>query len=465
MEDMINRRSRARWAGNDIVLRAGSIGLVTETGAYKIGDGVTPWSDLPYAPGGPFPTPATPTDPLVNYVPYDKLTLLAAAQPILMAKDTITRNSDGAAISYAVAWPDGARGVYTGVASTAKPAFIESYKITHILNGYSTTYTQPAMTLNANGFVTNRPQITVAETGIVISNIGTPTLALKTRGATELVLTVGTVVGALLYEQQSKTTAAVAWGTATQVAPGDITVSGLLSGSSFQFRVRAVNADGPGNWSTPVTGTTIQPITDVQLVATPGDAVVSLEGSALGSTSLQLQRGTTGTGPWSDLGSPSTNGTILLEDTGRLNSTQYFYRLIATNPDGTVTGPVKAATPIGSFVAMTLLRSRNIVNALTGTYPIIRYREPNRKKVVIRNLTTGDPAVAGSGGKTLQINYSTQTNNQGTQPNDSSTWINVPPGSEFVDKSGNINKIYARPAPTNANTGSMQIEVYTEVNA
>lgn len=42
------RADAARWALKNPVLRAGEPGLEIDTNDLKIGDGVTPWNDLPY---------------------------------------------------------------------------------------------------------------------------------------------------------------------------------------------------------------------------------------------------------------------------------------------------------------------------------------------------------------------------------------------------------------------------------
>ena len=75
----------------------------------------------------------------------------------------ITRNLDGAATAAAVQWPDGATGAYAATTmSTAFPGAVDAYTVTHILNGQTLTATQPAVTRNADGAVTVRPDITVA---------------------------------------------------------------------------------------------------------------------------------------------------------------------------------------------------------------------------------------------------------------------------------------------------------------
>jgi len=75
---------------------------------------------------------------------------------------TITRDSNGAATSASVIWPDGTPGTYT--ATTVSSTFlgaVDAYTVTY---GSPTrvTYTQSAVTRDASGAVTIRPAITVA---------------------------------------------------------------------------------------------------------------------------------------------------------------------------------------------------------------------------------------------------------------------------------------------------------------
>jgi hypothetical protein len=42
------RGTAARWAELNLVLLAGEPGFVTDENRFKVGDGITPWNDLPY---------------------------------------------------------------------------------------------------------------------------------------------------------------------------------------------------------------------------------------------------------------------------------------------------------------------------------------------------------------------------------------------------------------------------------
>jgi hypothetical protein len=66
--------------------------------------------------------------------------------------------TDGAPTSAAIVWPDGVIGAYTGTPSATFPGSIDAYTLTH----GATTYTQPAVTRDASGNITNQPAIVLS---------------------------------------------------------------------------------------------------------------------------------------------------------------------------------------------------------------------------------------------------------------------------------------------------------------
>jgi hypothetical protein len=66
--------------------------------------------------------------------------------------------TNGAVTSAAIVWSDGVTGVYAGTASTAFPGSIDSYTLTH----GTTTYTQPTVTRDTAGNITNQPAIVLS---------------------------------------------------------------------------------------------------------------------------------------------------------------------------------------------------------------------------------------------------------------------------------------------------------------
>lgn len=85
-----------------------------------------------------------------------------ASYPELLISGSITRAASGAALAASVTWPDGATGAYAGTESTTISGAVDSYTVTHVLGGILHTYTQPKLTRNSEGVVTERPAITVA---------------------------------------------------------------------------------------------------------------------------------------------------------------------------------------------------------------------------------------------------------------------------------------------------------------
>jgi len=83
--------------------------------------------------------------------------LQLARTPEVLFSGPITLTA-GAPTSASVVWPDGTAGTYTGTPSPTFPGTIDSYTITH----GTTTYTQPAVTRDTDGNITNQPAIVVS---------------------------------------------------------------------------------------------------------------------------------------------------------------------------------------------------------------------------------------------------------------------------------------------------------------
>ena len=91
---------------------------------------------------------------LINYAAGDLEALIVG---------TINRNGNGAITTADVVWPDGTPGVYTSlVFSSSFPGFVDSYKVTYVTDAVTRTVTQPIVTRDAGGAVTNRPEMVVS---------------------------------------------------------------------------------------------------------------------------------------------------------------------------------------------------------------------------------------------------------------------------------------------------------------
>lgn len=91
----------------------------------------------------------------------DAAMVALARNPEALFAGPVTRNTDGAPTSAVVQWPDGVGGTYSGTASTTFAGSIDAYTITRTLAA-TVTYTQPAVTRDTAGNITNRPAITVS---------------------------------------------------------------------------------------------------------------------------------------------------------------------------------------------------------------------------------------------------------------------------------------------------------------
>lgn len=88
------------------------------------------------------------------------LLLQFGATPAALFSGAVTL-SNGAPVSASVKWPDGTVGVYSGTESTEFPGAIDGYTITYA--GIPTlTVTQPGVTRDAEGYVTNSPALTIS---------------------------------------------------------------------------------------------------------------------------------------------------------------------------------------------------------------------------------------------------------------------------------------------------------------
>lgn len=90
-------------------------------------------------------------------VPEADFRKVLARNPLLIVNGAITRDGNGAATSFAVQWPDGTAGTYTGTPSATFPGSVDSWTVTY----GATTYTQPTLTRDGNGLVTDQPLIQV----------------------------------------------------------------------------------------------------------------------------------------------------------------------------------------------------------------------------------------------------------------------------------------------------------------
>lgn len=71
----------------------------------------------------------------------------------------ITPDSDKVISSATVKWPDGSSGTFTRTSKNATWVAVDAYTITHVDSGQIVT--QPAVTRDSSGTITNKPELTV----------------------------------------------------------------------------------------------------------------------------------------------------------------------------------------------------------------------------------------------------------------------------------------------------------------
>ncbi len=138
------------------------------------------------------------------------------------------------------------------------------------------------------------------------------------------------VSGATFYELQRATSSAGPWtGLGQRTSP--TTDTGLSSGTTYWYQVRACNAADCSGWSAAGSGATSLAPPATPSAPTVGSATSSsltVSWSAVsGATFYELQRATNSAGPWTGLGQRTSPTT----DTGLSSSTTYWYQVRACN--------------------------------------------------------------------------------------------------------------------------------------
>ena len=258
------------------------------------------------------------------------------------------------AIQYKIAsasqWSTFADGTSTGTTAT----------VPGLTNG--TTYQFRISTVNSAGNST--PSVVASATPILpITVPGAPTGLTATSGNAQVSLSwtapAGTGGSAITdYAIQYKIASASQWSTfADGTSTGTTaTVPGLTNGTTYQFRISAVNSAGNSTPSVVASATPILPITvpgaPTGLTATSGNAQVSLSwtapagtgGSAI--TDYAIQYKIASASQWSTFADGTSTGTTATVP-GLANGTEYQFRISTVNSAGSSTPSVVAsATPI-----------------------------------------------------------------------------------------------------------------------
>ncbi len=120
--------------------------------------------------------------------------------------------------------------------------------------------------------------------------------------------------------------------TTTLVGAPSYQNTGLLDGTTYYYRVRAYNAYGNGAYSSVVSNTTtFIPPTGLDATAVSASQInLSWTDNSSGESGYKIERATAAAGPYSVVGTTSSNATIY-QDTGLLDGTKYYYQVRAFN--------------------------------------------------------------------------------------------------------------------------------------
>ena len=288
---------------------------------------------------GPTPEPGAPTD--LTPTSGDRQVTLNWNAPSTLGASAIT--------SYEYQYRTTSSGTFdntwTNVPGTETTATVSS------LLG-ATSYTFRVRAVNAQGTGTASEEIEAIAYDGPTPEPGAPTDLTPTSGDRQVTLNwnAPSTVGASVithYEYQYETTSGTFDNTWINV-PGigtTATVSSLLGATSYTFRVRAVNAQGPGTASTEMEaiaydGPTPEPGAPPRLRATSGDHQVTLnwEASSLGASSItryEYQYSTT-SGTFGDTWTEVSNWESVLEVTieSLIAGTTYYFQMRAVNAQG-----------------------------------------------------------------------------------------------------------------------------------
>ena len=172
-----------------------------------------------------------------------------------------------------------------------------------------------------------------------------------TAGNAQIVLNWSASNGAASYKVKRSTTNGGPYTTlAPTVTAKTYTDTGLTNGTTYYYRVYAVNAGGNSGDSNQAQATPLlppsPPAAPSNLIATAGNAQIILNWSAVNdATSYRVKRSTTDGGPYTTL-SATVNGATYT-DTGLTNGTTYYYRVYAINAAGNSGDSNQAqATPV-----------------------------------------------------------------------------------------------------------------------
>lgn len=312
----------------------------------------------------------------------------APSAPLNLSASSVT------ATSLIISWAASASGSatityqlqYRVVGNTAwTPVGSAGTALTQSVSGLSpsTSYEFEVVAANAYGSATSAPF-----TASTLS-AGTPPSAPTNLTVSSIAQTSATLTWSpsasgtapIAYQLQYQLSGSTAWSAAGPAGSAlSATVSGLQSGSTYNFRVVASNAAGSATSATQSIATLTAgvapsaPGAPVAWIIMPESVSLSWAASSTGTQPInyQVQVRVTGTNAWTPSGSPSQATSTTVE--GLTSGTDYDYQVVATNSAGssysnitTILAPVTGGTvTTANFSAGEVLKAADLDAALNG---------------------------------------------------------------------------------------------------
>jgi fibronectin type 3 domain-containing protein/N-acetylneuraminic acid mutarotase/outer membrane biosynthesis protein TonB len=274
------------------------------------------------------------------------------------------------ATSYRVYRSTASGGPYSQVASIAST----NYTDTTLSSG--TTYYYKVSAVNS---CSESAQSGFASGLTIPAQVATPTVGSPT--ASSLTISWSSVTGATSYNLYGSTASGGPYTLIASAIPStSYTNTGLSSGTTYYYKVSAVNASGEGAQSNYALGTTLCPTPatpSIPAVGSPTSSSLAISWTGVsGATSYNLYRSTFSTGPYSQVASGLTSTSYT--NTGLSSGTTYYYKVSAVNSCGEssqssgasgLTIPGQVATPtVGSPTTSSLTISWSSVTGATFYY-------------------------------------------------------------------------------------------------